>query len=372
MSTELATRPTASAELASFIGMEQRTMLDVLKAQCFRNANTVSDAQLAAFISIARDMKVNPLLPGMCYAYPTSGGGIVPMIGPAGVYKKLMEHPDVAGWDTVVYPEDVTLPATHATTLIYRKSSEKYPIKYTAILKEWKVASNPNWVSRERHMLGLRSLKKAAEQIIHGLPYDEDDKVIGDMLNVTPEAATVPERPAPPPRAKKGAAVAQEAAKAAVTEVEVVAEKVAEPVVAKEPEPVKADPVVAAPAPKEEPAAAPVPAPEPKFLVALKDAEKVTVNVTVTKAFTMWVTAKGNKHATVQAEVEGEFAGKVYHFGGAKLDGEVLVPASKLWAEGSRVKLTLLGELFAKQNKILPTVVEISEVQPASPDVELE
>ena len=89
-------KPRASHALAAFIGMEPAMMLDTIKAQCFKgDPSRISDAQIAAFVSIAHDMKVNPLLPGMMYAYPTSGGGIVPMIGPDAVFKKLSEHPDI-------------------------------------------------------------------------------------------------------------------------------------------------------------------------------------------------------------------------------------------------------------------------------------
>ncbi len=166
----------ASHELASFLGMEPKTMLDVIAAQCFKGGSC-TDLQLAAFVSIAAEMRVNPMLPGMLYAYPVSGGGIIPMIGPDGVYKKLTEHPEVESWESAVFPEDVTLPPTHAIAKLWRKGRDK-PLTYTAVLSEWKVDSNPNWKTRPRHMLGLRALKHCARQIIHGLPYDEDDRVI--------------------------------------------------------------------------------------------------------------------------------------------------------------------------------------------------
>ena len=166
----------ASHELASFLGMEPKTMLDVIAGQCFKGGQC-TDLQLAAFVSIAAEMKINPMLPGMLYAYPIQGGGIIPMIGPDGVYKKLVENPDIESWESKVYPEDPTVPPTHAIASIYRKGREK-PLTYTAVLSEWKVDSNPNWKTRPRHMLGLRALKHCARQIIHGLPYDEDDRVI--------------------------------------------------------------------------------------------------------------------------------------------------------------------------------------------------
>ena len=79
-------------------------------------------------------------------------------------------------------------PPTHAVTKIWRKGRER-PLAYTALMSEWKMNSNPNWNSRPRHMLGLRSLKHCARQIIHGIPYDVDDR---DIINITTSASNGP------------------------------------------------------------------------------------------------------------------------------------------------------------------------------------
>ena len=210
-------KPMASAALAAFIGMEQPMLIDTIRAQCFSKTKKVgdhyeqievTDFQVAAFISIAVEMRVNPLLPGMLYAYPVKGGGIVPIMGPDGVFKKLAEHPDIVSWEVEVLPEDVKLPPTHAVAKIYRKGVER-PISYTALLSEWKISENPNWVSRPRHMLQLRALKHAARQVIHGLPYDEDDRHIMEEIRVSPgepgqEAPAARPDPAALKRGKSG------------------------------------------------------------------------------------------------------------------------------------------------------------------------
>lgn len=209
-------QPPAFLAVAGLTGLDAKYLVDTVKRQCFKGEAT--DAQVDAFISIACEMKVNPLLPGMLYAYPISGGGIVPIMGPSGVYKKLVEHPEVASWETEVFPPDVTVPPTHAVTKIWRKGVER-PLQYTALLSEWKIESNPNWRSRPRHMLALRSLKHCANQIIHGIPYDEDDRTIMAMTNVTgtdeapqgEQPPPPPECPAPKPRATRGAAGAKNA-----------------------------------------------------------------------------------------------------------------------------------------------------------------
>ncbi len=192
MSTELAVSQPflkASTQLSTLLGVETGMMIDTIKRQCFRgmNADQVSDAQLAAFISVANSLKVNPLLPGFLYAFPDRNGSMTPLIGPETMFKLLAEHPEVDSWETMVYPEDVSLPPTHATTKIYRKGREK-PITYTALFSEWRMPNNPVWTSKPRHMLGLRSLKQAGRQIIHGIPFDEDEYKMVQMQNVTPES----------------------------------------------------------------------------------------------------------------------------------------------------------------------------------------
>ena len=81
-STAVAVVPRASDQLAAFLGIEKGMMIETLKAQCFKGKrpDEVSDAQLAAFVSTANVLKVNPLVPGMLYAYPERNGGITPIL----------------------------------------------------------------------------------------------------------------------------------------------------------------------------------------------------------------------------------------------------------------------------------------------------
>jgi len=355
-------KPRASNILATLVGMEPQAMLDTIKAQCFKgNPANISDTQLAAFVSIAAEMGVNPLLPGMIYAYPSSGGAIVPMMGPDAVFKKLTEHKDVAGWETTVYPEDVTQPPTHAVTKIYRKSSDK-PLTYTAVLSEWKIGANPNWNSRPRHMLSLRSLKQCARQIIHGIPFDEDERVMMEAIDVTPEAPKV-DRPAPPPRKAKGAAAVREAA---------TVDAVVEPVTTATPAPITPTdvqaqvPVAPAPEPVASPAApAPVAAdstavPAPKEPRAfLKPDETLTADVLVEALETRKVDLPDRAGVpTVKARVSGEYVGDVYHFDGADSD---LAP-KKIWVVGAKLRVTLKGRNGkAGVRAIVETVAEVED-----------
>jgi hypothetical protein len=368
--TQLAVRPKASQQLATLIGMEPNAMLDVIKAQCFKgNPQNITDAQLAAFVSIAVEMGVNPLLPGMLYAFPVQGGGIVPMMGPDGVYKKLSEHPGIDSWETTVFPEDVSLPPTHATTKIFRNGRER-PLSYTAILSEWKVNSNPNWNSRPRHMLAIRSLKQCARQIIHGVPYDEDERVIMGEVNVTgndvaPEPALCP---APPVRAKKGAAAVIENAapktepKTQTIDVEA---SPASPDAEKAHEIAKVLKFEAKETPQgkvKEPVIA---------RTSLNDKEEATFIVKVDKIYALVINVAGKLTPSVQANVIGEFNGTVYHFGGATETSDGL-QMNDPWHVSSTLTLDVFGRLNAKTGKVMVVVKSVAEVSPETPAVEVE
>ena len=344
--------PPAFLAVAGLTGLDSQYLVDTVKRQCFKGDAT--DAQVDAFISIACEMKVNPLLPGMLYAYPISGGGIVPIMGPSGVYKKLVEHPEVVSWETEVLPADVTIPPTHAITKIWRKGVER-PLTYTALLSEWKINSNPNWNSRPRHMLALRSLKHCANQIIHGIPYDEDDRVIMAMQNVTgtgdenpvangtPAQAAQAERPTPKPRATRGAAAAKEVAGEIVQEKAVdptppaqdiqqaMKDREAKTVQAERPaEPAKVTP------PESKPDA-------PASRASLAENEKITVTAKVESFEALKAKIGGVEFAAIKATLSGGYVGEVRQKeGGAKFEGAGVV-ALPPWQVGAVLKFELLG-----------------------------
>jgi hypothetical protein len=342
--TQLAVRPKASQQLAALIGMEPGAMIEAIKAQCFKgNAANITDSQLAAFVSIAADMGVNPFLPDMLYAFPGQGGSIIPIMGPAGVYKKLSEHPAVDSWESVCYPEDVSVPPTHAIARIWRKGVER-PLVYTALLSEWKVGQNPNWASRPRHMLSLRALKHCARQVIHGIPYDADDRFIMEEINVTPAPSGAekvidpPKRTAPPKREAKGAATVTENTKATTTVLEAeILPPAAEP-------PAKPDT-------------------KPAARTALNDGEKLTALCTMIAVTTMEVKSGGVLTPSVSVELEGEFTGTVIHIGGATRDEDNLIP-NPIWAKGKLLEVELLGKL----TKAKSMIIIVQAVKEATPD----
>ncbi len=374
MSESLVVRPKASQQLASLIGMDPAAMLDTIKAQCFKtNPANVTNEQLAAFVSIAAEMQVNPLLPGMLYAYPIQGGGIIPIMGPDGIYKKLSERDDIVSWETEVLPADVSMPPTHAITRIWRKDRDK-PISYTALLSEWKINSNPNWNTRPRHMLALRSLKHAARQLIHGMPGDEDDRHIMSEINVTPGAegqapAPAVDRPAPPKRSPKGAAAVSEAEKGKVIDITSTPAGNTPPA-AEEKKVAPAEPPKNVEPPKQEEKKS-EPAPDPKSKSAdaprtkLIAEEEFVCTATVKEIFTLLINVSGTPQPSVQANIEGEFEGKVFEFGGATKDAASgdLAPTNPAWKVGGKVKLLLFGRVNKNTQVVMPVVRKVESAE---------
>jgi hypothetical protein len=369
----------ASDQLASFLGIDKGMMLETLKAQCFKGKrpDEVSDTQLAAFVSTANVLQVNPLVPGMLYAYPERNGGITPILGPDGVFKKLDEFiasGKLSGFDCEVFMGTDGKP-DRAEAVIYRAEGQK-PAKYTAYFSEWSVTSNPNWQARPRHMLWTRAIKQAARQVIHGLPMDADEYEIAQMHNVTntaSEEASAPARPKPPARSPKGAAAVMEnaAPKPTVIEAEVVAP-------ATTPEPA-AKPVVQTPAPAPKPVE---PTPEPKTVTPepaseaapaqprafLKDGEIIVTQCEVAQVDPMIITAtvdgvKGPR-PSVQVKLKGGFEGVAYHIGGGIKDGEAVKPGAG-WVVGASVNVKLRGKMNSnpKVNKVQVFVDDVEALQ---------
>lgn len=364
--SELATVPVtpgfhrATSTLATTLGIEPRMMVDTLKKQCFpgQHADAISDAQLAAFISVANALKLNPLVPGMLYAYPSKNGGIVPVTGPDGVFKMLDEHiteDKLEGYECEVFPEDTTLKPTHAVATIWRKGRE-HPSKYTAIFSEWVVGSNPNWSSRPRHMIWVRALKQCARQVIHGIPFDEDEVVIGEMRNVTPP----PDRAPPPSRSTKGAKAAKENAAKADVVIDAV----------------PGDPAPAettAPTPAPPPPAPDTPAPEPAPTQAaprafLKPDEELTVDIEIVSLRGVMLGPKdkpAEQKPSVIAKVQGGFEGEIRAEGHGSVVGDNIVP-NATWVAGAKMTVTLFGRQMPNGVK---AYVESVDTTKAGPEV---
>jgi hypothetical protein len=166
--------------LARSLNIDPDQLVAVVKSQCFKgDPRSITNEQLTAFLSVAADLGVNPLLPGMLYAYPIAGGGIVPMIGPDGVYTMLARRPEYGGHRFEYEYHERTLVAV---TCYIAWRGRELPVSKRIVVAEWEMGANPNWKARRTHMAETRALKQAARQVIHGLPWDEEERRIAQAV----------------------------------------------------------------------------------------------------------------------------------------------------------------------------------------------
>lgn len=179
----VATRPSNVRDaLARSLNIDPDQLVAVVKSQCFKgDPRSITNEQLTAFLSVAADLGVNPLLPGMLYAYPLQGGGIVPMIGPDGVYTMLARREEYGGHRYEYEYDGRTLVAV---TCIISWRGRDLPVSKRIVVAEWEMPKNPNWETRRTHMAETRALKQAARQVIHGLPWDEEERRIAQAIEV--------------------------------------------------------------------------------------------------------------------------------------------------------------------------------------------
>ena len=200
-----------------------------------------------------------------------------------------------------------------------------------------------------RHMPELMLGVTSADEI------PEDAEIVnvtgtGDAPAAAPVSDPVPQRQAPPPRAKKGAAaVVENKAPAIEVPATVVADSAPEPVKAEPvkqaapaPEPIKAAPVVAP-----EPAATPAATATPR--VFLKADEELTANCTIVKFEPCRMLRGGVQKASVAATVKGDFNGQIWHFGGADSPditaAQPTITIPDVWKVGANVVIKLRGRL---------------------------
>jgi recombination protein RecT len=196
---------------------------------------------------------------------------------------------------------------------------------------------------------------------------DSDVKYVdAEPLNTTSEneaettgATQQPTRPAPPPRAKKGAAAAEAAIDVTATPVKNPEKTVElEKPVVKEQEPAQA--------PKTE-EKKPEPPKNQTPRQSLQDKEELVTVCVPDKLFALNIKLAGVDTPSVRATLKGGYIGDVYHFGGAikNPSGDGLIP-TKEWEIGTPVSLLLSGRLNSKSGTLLTEVKKITPVEAAS------
>jgi len=146
--------------------------------------------QFAAFLLIAKEYKLNPILKEI-YAFP-SKGGIQPIVGVDGWANLINSHPAFDGMDFEDHFEDGNLASI--TCKMYRKD-RSHPITATEYLSECKRATEP-WQKWPRRMLRHKAMIQAARYAFSFagiIDPDEAERFAGEFAqDVTPRGNIVP------------------------------------------------------------------------------------------------------------------------------------------------------------------------------------
>lgn len=189
-------------ELAARWKLTAKTMIDTLKATVFPQKDRdgkpviVTDGQLVAFLQVCHEYDLNPQIREI-YAFPTKGGGIVPMVPVDGWSKIINRNPQMNGvqfrdeWE-VVNGKKVLI----STTCIIHRKDRQYPTEVTEYLHECMQANKDPWIRWPARMLRHKAFIQCA-RIAFSLAgiYDPDEaERIAESGNHAVAEVTRPQR----------------------------------------------------------------------------------------------------------------------------------------------------------------------------------
>lgn len=170
--------------LAEKYGIDKQAFIDTVKATVFKGA---TNAQLYTFFAVCREHNFNPFTK-MVWAYPDKSGGVQTMISYSGWIQLANNHPQFDGEETTFVIDNQTQKPISATCIVWRKD-RTHPTIVTVYFTEWYKGSNPNWVDRPIHMLGIRAYIQAVRKAfgLHQFEYEGEynESPIIDMPNIS-------------------------------------------------------------------------------------------------------------------------------------------------------------------------------------------
>lgn len=177
-------------DMSDRYGMEPAAFEATLRATVV--PKECSREQFAAFLLVAKEYKLNPLLKEI-YAFPAKGGGIQPIVGVDGWANLINSHPSFDGMDFEDHLSDAG-DLVSITCRMHRKD-RSHPVTATEYLAECKRPTDP-WRTWPRRMLRHKAMIQAARYAFSFagiVDPDEAERYAGDMAqDVTPRGSIVP------------------------------------------------------------------------------------------------------------------------------------------------------------------------------------
>jgi len=187
MSTAIATttpepRLSLARSLAARFQMEPTVFMETVKKTVFPNG-TATNEQLAAFMAVAHEYKLNPFTREI-YAFPTKGGGIQPIVSIDGWLHLVNSHPELDGIEfSDTLNESGKLLAV--TCRIYRKDRTR-PVEMTEYMSECARETEP-WKKWPARMLRHKALIQAARYAFSFSGILDPDEAERIMQEQTPQ-----------------------------------------------------------------------------------------------------------------------------------------------------------------------------------------
>lgn len=176
-------------DMADRFGMEARAFEQTLRATVFPSNGPPE--QFAAFLLVAKQYDLNPITKEI-YAFPSRGGGIVPIVSIDGWLKLINSHPQFDGMDFEdIHDGEGKLTAVKCT--MFRKD-RSHPIVVAEYLDECKRPTDP-WKMAHRMLRHKAVIQCARYAFGFAGIYDPDE---GEKIaEIAPRETRQP--PSPPP-----------------------------------------------------------------------------------------------------------------------------------------------------------------------------
>lgn len=152
-------KPSMIADMAGRYGIEPGKFAATVKATCLP-AN-VSDEEFAAFLMVAKEYDLNPILKEI-FAFPKKGGGIQPIVSIDGWMNLINSHPKMDGME-FVDAMDKAGKLVSITCSIFRKDRSR-PVVVTEYMAECHRPTEPwqKWPARMlRHKAAIQCARYA-------------------------------------------------------------------------------------------------------------------------------------------------------------------------------------------------------------------
>ena len=167
-------RASALTVMARHLNVEPSKLLQTLKDTVFKGA---SDSELLALVVISNTYQLNPLLKEI-YAFPSRGGGIVPVVSIDGWISMVNRQKNLDGLEFEFASNEDDTPLS-CTCTIYIKD-RVHPVRVTEFFQECHRATDA-WKQMPRRMLRHKALKEAARVAFgfSGITDEDEAKDIG-------------------------------------------------------------------------------------------------------------------------------------------------------------------------------------------------